>query len=116
VPEWYREAIMLTFNAILSHEGIDPKQVRLVRYQDNRSSVNCTPYNLWRAGDGRLETYQRIQKREVIDVGSLLASVVATPANDTFLYVRCGNLESLGSLGRLEPFRINTVVCLQQRH
>jgi hypothetical protein len=42
---------MLTFNAMLRHEGIDSKSVRLVRHQDNCSSVNCTPYNLWRAGE-----------------------------------------------------------------
>jgi hypothetical protein len=75
---------MLTINAILKLENIDPKKVRLVRHQDNRASVNCTPYDCWRAGDGRLETYQRIQKREVFDADDLLASFIVTPANDTF--------------------------------
>ncbi len=95
---------MLTFNAILRHEGIDPKQVRLVRHQDNRSSVNCTPYNLWRAGDGRLETYQRIQKREVFDVGSLLASFVATPTNDT-LFIGLYRVDGIGIApkGTIDP-------------
>ena len=59
------KATVLTFNAILRHEGIDPKRVRLVRHQDNRSSVNTTPYNLWRVGDGRLELYQRISVIEI---------------------------------------------------
>jgi hypothetical protein len=95
---------MLTFNAILRNEGIDPKGVRLVRHQDNRSSVSCTPYNLWRAGDGRIETYQRIQKREVFDVGSLLASFVATPANDT-LFIGLYRVESIGIApqGTIDP-------------
>jgi hypothetical protein len=49
---------MLTLNTILKHEGIEPKSVRLVRHQDARAATNCTPYDLWRAGDGRLETYR----------------------------------------------------------
>lgn len=95
---------MLTFNALLRHEGIDPKQVRLVRHQDNRSSVNCTPYNLWRAGDGRLETYQRIQKRQVFEIGSLLATFVATPANDT-LFIGLYRVDGIGTapLGTIDP-------------
>jgi len=60
-----------------------PGGVRLVRHQDNRAASGCTPYNLWRAADGRLETYQRIQKRKVFHIGNLLASFVATPTDDT---------------------------------
>lgn len=74
---------MLTFNTILRHEGIEPSNVQLVRHRDNRAIVSCTPYNLWRAGDGRLELYQRIQKRKVFGVGSILATFVATPADET---------------------------------
>ena len=47
------------------------------------AEVHCTPYNLWRAADGRLETYQRIQRRKVFDVGGLLASFVVTPSDET---------------------------------
>jgi GIY-YIG catalytic domain len=86
---------MLTFNSILDHEKINPKKVRLVRHQDARASANCTPYDLWRAGDGRLEVYQRIQKRKVFDVGDLLASFVVTPTSDT-LFV---GLFSVGGIG-----------------
>jgi len=95
---------MLTFNAILEHEHIDPKRVRLVRHQDNRASVNCTPYNLWRAGDGRLETYQRIQKREVFEVGGLLASFVVTPNNET-LFVGLYRVDGIGVAppGTIDP-------------
>lgn len=92
---------MLTLNTILKHEGIDPKNVRLVRHQDARASVNCTPYDLWRAGDGRLEIYQRIQKRKPFDVGDLLATFVVTPANDT-LFIGLFNVGGLGLL-RLTP-------------
>lgn len=95
---------MLTFNAILRHEGIDPANVRLVRHQDNRAIVNCTPYNLWRAGDGRLELYQRIQKREVFEVGSTLAAFVATPADET-LFIGVYHVDGIGVApsGTIDP-------------
>ena len=95
---------MLTFNAMLRHEGIDPKSVRLVRHQDNRSSVNCTPYNLWRARDGRLETYQRIQRRKPFTVGDVLATFVVTPAKDT-LFVGLYHVDGMGiaPAGTVDP-------------
>ena len=86
---------MLTFNTILRSEGVDPTKVRLVRHQDNRAIVSCTPYNLWRAGDGRLELYQRIQRREVFEIGSTLASFVATPADET-LFVGLYHVDGIG--------------------
>lgn len=95
---------MLTFNAILEHENIDPRQVRLVRHQDNRASGNCTPYNLWRAGDGRLEAYQRIQKREVFKIGGLLASFVVTPMGET-LFIGLYRVDGIGIAppGTIDP-------------
>jgi hypothetical protein len=74
---------MLTFNRLLQIEGIDTARVRLVRHQDTRRPGRPTPYSLWRAEDGRLELYQRIQRRDVFAVGQLLASFVATPMNET---------------------------------
>jgi hypothetical protein len=74
---------MLTFNSILSDEDIDPKKVRLVRHQDNRSSGNSTPYNLWLSDRVSLETYQRIQSRKVFEIGGLLASFLVTPNGET---------------------------------
>lgn len=85
---------MLTFNAILRHEGIDPKRVLLVRHQDTRPG-RTTPYNLWRAGDGSLERYQQIQSRNVFAVGHLLATFVATPAKDT-LFIGLYRVEGVG--------------------
>jgi hypothetical protein len=95
---------MLTFNALLKHEEIDLKRVRLVRHQDARASMNCTPYDLWRAGDGRLEMYQRIQGREVFDVGDLLASFVVTPGGDT-LFVGLFRVDGIGVVppGTIDP-------------
>jgi len=95
---------MLTFNSILKHEHIDPREVRLLRHQDNRASANCTPYNLWRAGDGRLEAYQRIQKRKVFEIGCLLASFVVTPAEET-LFVGLYRVDGIGIAppGTIDP-------------
>jgi hypothetical protein len=99
-----KEARMLTLNSILRHEKIDPKDVRLVRHQDARAAVGCTPYDLWRAGDGRLEAYQRLQKREVFDVGDLLASFVVTPSGDT-LFVGLFRVDGIGVApsGTIDP-------------
>ena len=97
---------MLTFNTILSHEKIDPREVRLVRHQDNRASVSCTPYNLWRAKDGRLETYQRIQRREVFEVGGLLATFVVTPRDET-LFI---GLYQVDAIGIAPPGTVDPVV------
>ena len=101
---------MFSFNAILRHEGIDPKGVRLVRHQDNRASVNCTPYNLWRAADGRLETYQQLQSREVFAVGDIVASFVATPSNDT-LFI---GLYGVHGIGIAPPGTIDPIVLTDQ--
>jgi len=86
---------MLTFNTILKQENIDPATVQLVRHQDARAILGRTPYDLWRAGDGRLELYQRIQKKEKFEVGNFLASFVATPSGDT-LFVGLFRVSGIG--------------------
>jgi hypothetical protein len=94
---------MLTFNAILRHESIDPKQVRLVRHKDTRRG-RITPYNLWRAGLHPFETYQQIQSEMVFHVGNLLASFVVTPTKDT-LFVGLYRVEGVGNVppGTIDP-------------
>ena len=109
----YRDPDMLTFNAILRHENIDPKNVRLVRHQDTRSTAICTPYNLWRAGDGRFELSQRIQKREVFTVGDLIASFVATPTDNTlFIGIYRVNGKGIAPEGTIDPSNQNDQVGL----
>ncbi len=95
---------MLTFNTILTNENIDPKKVRLVRHQDNRSSGNCTPYNLWLSDKVSLETYQRIQKRKVFEIGGLLATFVVTPSGET-LFVGLYRVKDIGIAppGTIDP-------------
>src|SRR6266478_3224719 len=95
---------MLTFNTILTNENIDPKKVRLVRHQDNRSAGSCTPYNLWLSDKVSLETYQRIQKRKVFEIGGLLASFVVTPKGET-LFVGLYRVHDIGIAppGTIDP-------------
>jgi hypothetical protein len=97
---------MLTLNTILKHEGVDPKNVRLVRHQDANAAAGCTPYDAWRARDGRLEMYQRIQKKEKFTVGEYLASFVVTPSGDT-LFVGLFHVTGLGIApqGTFDPVR-----------
>src|ERR1700680_1447637 len=88
---------MITFNRILEHDGIEPRTVLLLRHQDTRHPGAPRPYDLWRANDGRFETYQSIQKRDRFAVGALLASFVATPADET-LFVGLYLVQSVGEI------------------
>lgn len=74
---------MISFSALLRNEGIDPSHVKLVRHQDTRWAERVTPYQLWRAADGRFDLYQQIQKRPVFKGARFVASFVATPLNET---------------------------------
>ena len=76
---------MLTFNTLLSREGINPLSVRLVRHADNRGP-GPSSYDLWlsRSNDDRFERYQRLQKEPVkFGVGHLIAIFVAPSPKDT---------------------------------
>lgn len=78
---------MLTFNQVLTAEGIDPATVKLVRHQEGGSRGQMI-YATSRMPDGRVkvEQYQRIQSRKVFDVGGLIASFVVTPRGETLLF------------------------------
>lgn len=73
---------MLTFNDLLTLEGIDPAKVRLVRHQDGRLGAGRL-YESWRNNRDAFEDYQRVQGRDVFPVGGLLASFVVTDAGKT---------------------------------
>lgn len=89
---------MIKFNTLLRDEGLDPTNVKLVRHQDRRPGCP-TPYQLWRAGDGQFELYQRIQGRAVFEGAQMLASFVATPLNET-LFV---GLFAINGVGTVPP-------------
>jgi hypothetical protein len=77
---------MLRFNTLLHDEGVDPKNVKLVRHQDSRAEDGCTPYELWCTRDGRFDFYQTLQSSEVFNDRRQIAAFVRTP-NDETLFV-----------------------------
>lgn len=74
---------MLGFNTMLRGEGIDPAEVKLARHQSSAGKGGPTPFELWLAGDGRLELYQRIQRKDRFAGADFVASFVATPLDET---------------------------------
>jgi hypothetical protein len=52
----------ISFNTILRDNGIDPKNVRLVRHKDHRSSPGLSPYELWRDDIDAFHDYQSSQR------------------------------------------------------
>jgi hypothetical protein len=104
---------MLTFNAILRLEGIDPEHVLLVRHTDSHGGSGLSsPYAAWRAHDGRFESFQQIQSRRVFDGGNLLASFVATPPpRNATLFVGLYNVRTVGiaPAGTRDPIYGNDV-------
>jgi hypothetical protein len=50
------------FNSILKDHGFEPKDVRLVRHKDLRSSPGRSPYELWRGEPGAFHGYQSSQR------------------------------------------------------
>ncbi len=95
---------MIRFNCLLRDEGLYPTDVKLVRHKATRRRGRPTPYQLWRAADGRLELYQSIQRRAVFEGARLLASFVATPLNET-LFVGLYAVNGVGTAapGLLDP-------------
>jgi hypothetical protein len=95
---------MIGFNALLRDENIGPNNVKLVRHQETRLPNRPSPYALWLAADGRLDLYQRIQRRRVFQGAKLLASFVATPLNET-LFVGMYEVNGVGKAapGTIDP-------------
>ena len=94
---------MLTFNDILTLEGIDVATVRLVRHQDARLGVGRL-YGAWRNEREAFETYQSIQRRNIFPVGDLLASFVVTEDRKT-VFVGMYQVDGVGAcpLGSIDP-------------
>jgi hypothetical protein len=74
---------MLTLNFLLEGAGLDLKRSRLVRHKDIRALPGRSPYELWRAGGGGFELYQRIQGRQCFAHAEKLVSFVVTPTGET---------------------------------
>jgi GIY-YIG catalytic domain len=69
-----------------------------------------TPYQLWMAGDGRFELYQKIQRRAVFKGARWVASFVGTPLNET-LFVGIYAIKGVGKAkrGLIDPISRNDV-------
>ena len=52
----------ICFNSILEDHGIEPKDVRLLRHKDKRSSPGRSPYELWRDDPAAFHAYQSSQR------------------------------------------------------
>jgi hypothetical protein len=78
---------MPRFDTLLSEAGLNPACVQLVRHLDTRDSAKTTPYALWRTDRQAFETYQGLQRRQVFDLPSTLASFVVPPNGETLF---CG--------------------------
>jgi hypothetical protein len=87
---------MIGFNTLLRDEEISPADVKLARHQSTEPRVRkarLTPYDLWLADDGRLELYQRIQRKDRFAGAKFVAAFVATPLNETLfvgMFENCG--------------------------
>jgi len=66
---------MLTFNDLLTLEGVDPADVLLARHQDTRLEPGQL-HATWRNARGTFEEYQNVQRHDRFPVGSTLASFV----------------------------------------
>jgi len=51
----------LFFNTVIESNGINPKEVRLLRHKDNRADKGKSPYELWRDDRISYELYQSTQ-------------------------------------------------------
>lgn len=74
---------MISFNSLLKQAGLDLARTKLVRHQSVSDETGLTPFDLWKADDGRFEFYQRTQRRDIFKGADFIASFVATPMNET---------------------------------
>lgn len=74
----------LTFNMLLREDGIEPRDVRLLRHQQ-ASQSGLTPYAIWRDDHSELERYQSAQRvdRRPYFRGRYWASFVVPPDGST---------------------------------
>ena len=77
----------LRFNSLLAQAGIAPREVRLLRHQENRADKGKTPYELWRDNRPAFEIYQEahsLWNRSKLSY-PYWASFVVTPVAETLL-------------------------------
>lgn len=96
--------MVLTFGTLLDLAGLDRKDVRLLRHQDNRYPGFPTPYAMWRDDRSRFEAYQETQGTgDAPDLRApYWASFVGVPGKAT-LFVGLYSAEPLGFLPADRP-------------
>ena len=76
--------VLVTFNELLSINGIDFTQVTLLRHSGKQKQSGLTPHDLWQRWDGSFDKYQSTQAAGAPRFKSpYWASFVSTPANET---------------------------------
>jgi len=72
----------LKFNTLLRESGLAPRDVRLVRHKDQRSSPGRSPYELWRDDRDAFDAYQA--RQTVADRSKFNAPIWASFVADAF--------------------------------
>lgn len=98
--------MVLMFGDLLDLAGLDRKDVRLLRHQDNRYSGFPTPYAMWRDDRLRFEAYQETQS--ISDAPNLRApywaAFVGVPGGETlFVGLYSAELQGLLPADRSHP-------------
>jgi hypothetical protein len=74
---------MVNINDMLQKAGIHLNQTYFLRHANGNALAGCSPIQLWRANDGRLERYQAVQSRTSLANATWLVSFVATELRET---------------------------------
>jgi hypothetical protein len=94
----------ILFNSLLKQAGISPRNVRLLRHQDNRADKGKTPHELWLDDRKKFDQYQsvqRIERRKQLDA-QYWASFVGLSGNQA-LFVGLFRARYAGLLKRDTP-------------
>lgn len=102
----------ISFNSILKEHGLNPKDVRLIRHKDTKSSPGRSPYELWRDDPEAFMVYQssqRISNRKKFSA-PYWAVFVADAFNDTmFVGLYAASYRGLLEKDRPKPHVIGEV-------
>jgi len=102
----------IRFNGLLRENGIDPKDVHLVRHKDKRSSPGRSPYELWRDDPDAFYDYQsrqRITKRKMFTAPFWDVFVVDAFVDTLFIGLYAASYRGLLDQDRPNPNIIGTI-------
>jgi hypothetical protein len=96
----------VSFNSILTANGINPSEVRLIRHKDTRASRGFGPYELWRDYREKFDLYQSNQSlhNRVKLSSKFWAVFLGTPSKETmFVGIYESKYLGLNQEGFYEP-------------